>query len=203
MNMNARKTMKLMITALALSLAINTAYAAKGGKKQDGNGGDGGGNDTPDPDYLVSATNTDFASDLAGLFTADGVCKGANPDLKGPGIAYLVFFPTGCTATTSSGQAIDRLSIGVEQDEFGYVTALEFKGLADGQNLYGYFELAAVDQVIPPASDSDPTNDDDNFSIEANAVFMMQGCAKVKGQQVCSDAGVIYLDTLVYEFISF
>ena len=194
---------RVFLASLMLALAMNTASAAKGGNGQSGNGGGGGGNDTPDPDYLVAATNTDFASELAGLFTMSGVCKGTNPDLKGPGIAYRVFFPTGCTATTSSGEIIDRLNVGVFQDEFGYVTALEFKGLGDGTNYYGYFELAASDQMIPPASDSDPNNDAANFSIEANAQFTMDVCGKVKGKQVCSYAGEIYLDTLVYEFVSF
>lgn len=201
--MKAQNTLKLIIATLVFAIAVNTAFAAKGGKTQDGNGGDGGGNDTPDPDYLVAATNTDFDPALPGLFTMDGVCKGANPDLKGPGIAYRVFFPTGCTATTSSGEVIDRLNIGVEQDAFGYVIALEFKGLGDDKNYVGYFELALVDQLIPPASDADPTNDDDNFTIEANARFPMESCGKVKGKQVCSPAGDIYLDALVYEFISF
>jgi hypothetical protein len=195
--------MKWIVTALALSLAMNSAFAAKGGKNQDGNGGDGGGNDTPDPDYLISAVNSYYASDEPGLFTADGECQAFNPDLKGPGVAYLAFFPAGCTVTTSLGVVLDRVSIKPIQDEFGFLVGVEFRGILDGDNYSGYSDLMLDSQIVPPADDLNPDNDSEHFDLVVQSSFLIEGCTKIKGKQTCQNLGYVWLDTLHYHFVSF
>ena len=196
-----RRTSQIALITLGLVLA-STGWAEKGGKGK-GNGGDGGGNDTADPDYLVSAVRTLSNEGEPGLFEATGVCKGANPDLKGPGITYLVFFPRGCIAMTTDGIEVDRVAIEPVQDEQGRFVAIEFRGQVDGDGVAALHTLPAIDQITPPPNDADPSNDDANFVFDIDARFDLELCTKRKGRTTCTDIGQVVVDRLDYEFQTF
>lgn len=189
--MNLLKLSGLLFLTIMTSLAVSTgAWAKKGGNGQTGNGGGGGGNDSPDPEYAIQA-------DMVGVG-----CLAYNPDRKGPGIAFGGFYdyvdvaPFTCAeVTTSSGDSFFIRTLGLVTDDNGLITAVWLAG-RDGDIIKFESEETPINSFPAPTDGS-------HFSLTVNASIEMQKCSKVKGSTTCSEAGSVYVGTLVFANIGF
>jgi len=164
---------------------------------------DSGGNDTADPDWKIWAIRGDHVSDDA--FEAAIDCFAFNPDLKGPGIAYLGFYDhfgyTTCAETTTlvgsgTGTTIDLRRIDVKTDSDGNFTTIQLSGRNPENGVI--YESAAVnfaDTGQPGETSEVP------FTLHVHQDFSMFGCGtdRKKGNTVCDEpAGTIILGDLIY-----
>jgi hypothetical protein len=161
---------------------------------------DGGGNDTADPDWQILAVNSGGAPTFA---TYD--CVAFNPDLKGPGIAYLGFYDhfgyETCAETTTSvdqgeGTVIDIRRIEVQTDGDGKFTTIQLSGRNPQDGIL--YESRAVSFAD---SDQPGPTSEVYFTLEVRTSFVMYGCgtSKKKGNTVCDqDVGTISLYDLEY-----
>lgn len=193
-----------LIPILLLSLPL-PLYAANCDKKPDHPDcvdppPDDGGNDTADPDWQILAVNADGTP----TFGSNG-CVAFNPDLKGPGIAYLGFYEhfgyETCAETTTlveegEGTVINIRRIDVKADKNGQFTTIQLSGRnPDDGVVYESREVSFVD------TGSDAPTSEVYFTLRVDTPIDMFSCgtAKKKGNTDCDqNAGSILIYDLEY-----
>ena len=173
--------------ACALLLTFSSPLAAK-----KGNGGPS--SDSPDPDYAISAVaHEEIWSPAVGELLETPYCFAANPDQKGPGIAYHAFFPEGCVSLmTSNGVELsDPINIFMWNDG-GDIVELEFRGRALDDNGDETLNIGYDSMFFtPPAGE--------NFIIHVHEDIQLLGCSGKGNKQVCDSIGYIAIADLKYD----
>lgn len=200
-----KSILSLILPIFILSVPI-TAYAVNCDKKPDHPDctdppPDGGGNDTADPDWQILAVDDGVGTPT--FATKD--CVAFNPDLKGPGIAYLGFYDhfgyETCAETTtfveqSEGTVIDIQRLEVRTDGDGRFTTIQLSGRNPDDGIL--YESRAVSFAD---SGSDGPTSEVYFTLAVQTEFHMYSCdtTKKKGNTVCDqDVGTISLYKLEY-----
>lgn len=194
--------MLLLIVVLMMSVPVSV-FAANCDKKPDHPDcidppPDDGGNDTADPDWQILAVtdgNPTFGDD----------CVAFNPDLKGPGIAYLGFYDhfgyETCAETTTSveigvGAVINIRRIDVKTDKNGKFTTIQLSGRNPDNGV-----VYESDAVVFSDTGIDAETNEVYFTLQVNTDIEMFSCgtAKKKGNTDCNqNAGSISISYLDY-----
>jgi hypothetical protein len=195
------------------ALIAADALAKKGGNGQTGNGGDGGGNDTPDPEYVIAVDpdqDNSFTTSVP-VFNPDELsdppCAAFNPDLKGPGIAYGGFYPRNsdcAVVTTDQAKTLYVHRLYAITDDNGDIVAF---GVGGREATTGFVFEGFTD--IPPQTPAPPPPADDlasgNFTLTVDAEIDIKSCetTRLKGNTVCSkDIGKIAVADVHYVVLS-
>jgi len=168
---------------------------------------DDGTNDTADPDWKIYAVKGDYTT--ASFFFSEETgeserCYAFNPDLKGPGIAYVGFYDhdgyATCAQTTTvhpdSGTVIDLRRLDVKTDGEGKFTTIQLSGRNPDNGVI--FESHAVE--FEDTGNAAPT-DEIGFILQVHTEIPMYSCDtdKKKGNTVCNvPAGAIAIGDLKY-----
>ena len=200
-------TLLLPIFILSVPLAVSAANCTKKPDHPDcvDPPPDDGTNDTADPDWKILAIDDTDPTTIV-TFIAESDCYAFNPDLKGPGIAYLGFYDhdgyTTCAHTTTivaapdSGTVIDLRRLDIKTDREGAFTTIQLSGRNPQTGVI--FESRA--RQFEDTGQPGPT-DEIPFTLKVRKKIEMFSCNtdKMKGNTVCEDpAGTITLGDLRY-----
>lgn len=192
----------LAVACAVLSLAVSPGvFAAKGGNGGGHNGGGGGG--TGDPVYAISLDpHPGAAATQSPLYDPPADCLGSNPDLKGPGVEFSVFFPRHdlcATVTTSDGTTLtDDVHIRVDTDAAGDIVSVRL----DGQDVIGSAGIVFISDDIPVVPQTPNLSGDFTVHVDADDVQVWKcDTHTLKPKTTCSvPTGTIAVGDLNYFF---